>query len=88
MTTEIYMLSQEASSAVDALLADAVLSVRRRVTTDGRVISKLLDREQRAAHGLSWFATYEGSRAGACISRTDELTSKPVSCKTELGLGP
>ena len=29
-----------------------------RVAADGRVSAKLVDREQRAAHGLAWFATY------------------------------
>src|SRR4051812_11112496 len=44
--------------AMDALLADATRAVRGRVASEGRVSSKLLDREQRAAHGLAWFATY------------------------------
>jgi len=28
------------------------------VTQEGRIAASLLDREQRAAHGLAWFATY------------------------------
>jgi (2S)-methylsuccinyl-CoA dehydrogenase len=44
--------------AMDALLADATRGVWTRVAVDGRVSGKLLDREQRAAHGLAWFATY------------------------------
>jgi (2S)-methylsuccinyl-CoA dehydrogenase len=44
--------------AMDALLADATRAVRARVASEGRVSGKLLDREQRAAHGLAWFATY------------------------------
>jgi (2S)-methylsuccinyl-CoA dehydrogenase len=47
-----------AVSAMDALLADATRAVRARVASEGRVSGKLLDREQRAAHGLAWFATY------------------------------
>jgi len=47
-----------ATSAVEALLADATRTVAARVTKDGRVAGNLIDREQRAAHGLSWFATY------------------------------
>ena len=43
---------------MDALLADATRAVASRVTPEGRVSAKLLDREQRAAHGLAWFATY------------------------------
>src|SRR5436305_634188 len=44
--------------AMDARLADATRAVRARVASEGRVYGKLLDREQRAAHGLAWFATY------------------------------
>ncbi|MGB9365081.1 MAG: acyl-CoA dehydrogenase family protein, partial [Xanthobacteraceae bacterium] len=47
--------------AMDALLADATRAVRTRVAADGRVSAKLVDREQRAAHGLAWFATYTES---------------------------
>jgi (2S)-methylsuccinyl-CoA dehydrogenase len=47
-----------AASAVEALLADATMAVRRRVSVDGQVANRLLDREQRATHGLAWFATY------------------------------
>ena len=38
--------------------SDAIRAVAARVTQNGKVSGKLLDREQRAAHGLSWFATY------------------------------
>jgi (2S)-methylsuccinyl-CoA dehydrogenase len=51
-------LAQEAVSAMDALLADATRAVAGRVRQDGRIAANLLDREQRAAHGLAWFATY------------------------------
>src|SRR3954470_2641517 len=44
--------------AMHALLADATRAVRARVASEGRVSVRLLDREQRAAHGLAWFATY------------------------------
>jgi len=50
--------ARAAVRALDALLADAARAVRTRVAVEGRVSSKLLDREQRAAHGLAWFATY------------------------------
>src|SRR5215831_16899277 len=52
------LLAQEAIAAAEALLADATLEVRARVTVDGRTVSRMLDREQRAAHGLAWLATY------------------------------
>jgi (2S)-methylsuccinyl-CoA dehydrogenase len=50
--------AREAVGAMDALLADATRAVASRVTREGRVSGDLLDREQRAAHGLAWFATY------------------------------
>src|SRR5262245_37248345 len=51
-------LAQQATAAAEALLADATLEVRARVTVDGRTVGRLIDREQRAAHGLAWLATY------------------------------
>ena len=51
-------LSREATLALDALLADAVLKVRERVVVEGHAVASLFDREQRATHGLAWLATY------------------------------
>ena len=47
-----------ATGAVEALLADAAAKVRERVVLEGRPVARLLDREQRATHGLAWLATY------------------------------
>jgi (2S)-methylsuccinyl-CoA dehydrogenase len=55
---DLVELAQEASAALDALLADAMAKVRERVLVEGHVVGRLLDREQRATHGLAWFATY------------------------------
>src|SRR5271166_1084340 len=55
---ELVELSREATAAVAALLADAIVKVRERVVVEGHTISRLFDREQRATHGLSWLATY------------------------------
>ena len=55
---ELVGLSREATAALDALLADAVIKVRERVVVEGHPIARLFDREQRATHGLSWLATY------------------------------
>ncbi len=44
--------------AAEALFADARRAVAERVTVDGRPAARSLDREQRAAHGLAWLATY------------------------------
>jgi (2S)-methylsuccinyl-CoA dehydrogenase len=50
--------AQAATGAVEALLADAAAKVRERVVLEGRPSARLLDREQRATHGLAWLATY------------------------------
>ncbi len=55
---DLVSLAREAVGAVDALLADAVYAVRSRVSSEGRVAAALIDREQRATHGLAWLATY------------------------------
>jgi (2S)-methylsuccinyl-CoA dehydrogenase len=55
---ELVELARDATAALDALLADAVQKVRERVVVEGHAISRLLDREQRATHGLSWLGTY------------------------------
>jgi (2S)-methylsuccinyl-CoA dehydrogenase len=50
--------ANDATGALDALLADAARKVRARVEIDGRIVGKRFDSEQRAAHGLAWLATY------------------------------
>ncbi|HEY7662364.1 MAG TPA: acyl-CoA dehydrogenase family protein [Xanthobacteraceae bacterium] len=55
---KLLALAREAADAGEALLAEATLAVRQRVTVDGRIVDRLLDREQRATHGLAWLATY------------------------------
>jgi (2S)-methylsuccinyl-CoA dehydrogenase len=55
---DLVELAREATSALDALLADATARVRERVMVEGRAVSRLFDREQRATHGLAWLATY------------------------------
>lgn len=47
-----------AVGALDNLLDLAAQRVRALVSEDGRVSSKLMEQEQRATHGLAWFATY------------------------------
>ena len=55
---ELIAIGRQAREAVEAVFADATAAVRRRVTVDEQVIDSLLDREQRATHGLAWLATY------------------------------
>src|ERR1700704_956902 len=50
--------AREATAAAEALLADAIIEIRARVTVEGRPVNSMVDREQRAAHGLAWLATY------------------------------
>src|SRR5580704_16158754 len=57
MTQSLVESIQSAKSVVDALLADATDQVRRRLA-EGGMSGELFDREQRATHGLAWFATY------------------------------
>ncbi|MGB7179164.1 MAG: acyl-CoA dehydrogenase family protein [Xanthobacteraceae bacterium] len=48
----------DAVSAVESLFTDARRAVGERVTIEGRMVSRVFDREQRATHGLAWLATY------------------------------
>src|SRR5260370_6235159 len=51
-------MARDATAALEALLADATLAVRALVSPAGHVSSRIMDREQRATHGLAWLATY------------------------------
>jgi (2S)-methylsuccinyl-CoA dehydrogenase len=55
---ELVELAREATTALEALLADAIIKVREKVVVEGHPVAKLFDREQRATHGLAWLATY------------------------------
>ncbi len=48
----------EAAAEVDALFARAKSRLAPRIMASGKVSGEALDREQHAAHGLAWFATY------------------------------
>src|SRR5262245_4270283 len=50
--------AHDATQAAEAILADATLAVRARVTRDGELAAAAVDGEQRAAHGLAWLGTY------------------------------
>ncbi len=55
---ELITTLRQGVAAAEALLADASRTVAARVSVDGRAAPRALDREQRAAHGLAWLATY------------------------------
>jgi (2S)-methylsuccinyl-CoA dehydrogenase len=75
---DLVELANEAVAAADAVLADALAKVRECVVEEGHTVSRLVDREQRATHGLAWIATYvEALRQLAAyakrMSRDDSL---------------
>jgi (2S)-methylsuccinyl-CoA dehydrogenase len=47
-----------ALSEIEALQLEATAAVRRTVSADGALSAQLIEREQHAAHGLAWLATY------------------------------
>ncbi|MGI9385664.1 MAG: acyl-CoA dehydrogenase family protein, partial [Methyloligellaceae bacterium] len=47
-----------AAEAAAALLEKAIANLRADLVSDGRISSTALEREQHAAHGLAWLATY------------------------------
>jgi (2S)-methylsuccinyl-CoA dehydrogenase len=55
---DVIAMLDDAVSAVESLFADARRAVSERVTIEGRMVSRVFDREQRATHGLAWLATY------------------------------
>src|SRR3954464_5056556 len=57
-TDAVVIKAEAATHAVEALLSDPTAKVRDRVMLEGQPAARLLDREQRATHGLAWLATY------------------------------
>ncbi len=55
---DVVGLAAEALTQLEALLAQAIASVRVKVSENGKLDANLIEREQRAAHGLAWLATY------------------------------
>ena len=55
---DLISLGRDAVAALDGLYAAARAGVRAKVSKDGKISSALVDKEQRAAHGLAWLATY------------------------------
>ncbi|WP_299637153.1 acyl-CoA dehydrogenase family protein [uncultured Ruegeria sp.] len=51
--------TRAAVPAVEAVFEKARESVRRMVSTDGRISGALIEANQTAAHGLAWLATYK-----------------------------
>jgi (2S)-methylsuccinyl-CoA dehydrogenase len=55
---DLLPLCARALTAMDSHVAQARAAVERLVSPGGKLDAALLDREQRAAHGLSWITTY------------------------------
>src|ERR1700719_3320352 len=55
---DLMSLTREAVRAAEGVLHDATRAVRSRVAKENQTVDRLLDREQRATHGLAWLATY------------------------------
>jgi (2S)-methylsuccinyl-CoA dehydrogenase len=55
---ELLGLCAEADAAAQALLAAAKATVAARVSSEGKIDSDKLEKDQFAAHGLAWLATY------------------------------
>jgi (2S)-methylsuccinyl-CoA dehydrogenase len=55
---DVIAMLDDAVSAVESLFADARRAVGEQVIIEGRMVSRVFDREQRATHGLAWLATY------------------------------
>jgi (2S)-methylsuccinyl-CoA dehydrogenase len=74
---DVIAMLDNAVAAVESLFADARRAVGERVTIDGRTVSRVFDREQRATHGLAWLATYVEAlrQLAAYAQRMTELGS-------------
>ena len=84
-------LGRAATARLERLLAEATSLVRSRVTEGGRISSALLEKEQRATHGLAWLATYVFS-VRELVHYADRLTEMGKFGDTEklivqIGLG-
>ncbi|HUZ32994.1 MAG TPA: acyl-CoA dehydrogenase family protein [Xanthobacteraceae bacterium] len=55
---ELIATLAQAADAAEALLGDAQRAVAEKVVREGRANARLVDKEQRATHGLAWLATY------------------------------
>ncbi|WP_310621822.1 acyl-CoA dehydrogenase family protein [Flexibacterium corallicola] len=56
--TEHAALRKETLSGLDKLLETAKKRVKKRVLADGKISAALVEKEQRATHGIAWLATY------------------------------
>jgi len=90
-TQDLLALGREATQAIEALYTEAVASVRAQVSENGKLSSKLIEREQHAAHGVAWFATYVESvremLAYAERMQAEGLYGETEDLLTRIGVG-
>jgi (2S)-methylsuccinyl-CoA dehydrogenase len=56
--TDYFELGREATHAIENLFKEAAATLRAKVSENGKLSNALIEREQHAAHGLAWLATY------------------------------
>lgn len=88
---EFFDLGGQATHAIEALYQQAVAVLREKVSENGKLSNKLIEREQHAAHGLAWFATYVESiremLAYAARVRGDGAFGETEELLTRIGVG-
>jgi (2S)-methylsuccinyl-CoA dehydrogenase len=84
-------LALQAQHAIEALLARAAASLRERLGEGGRLSAAKIEREQHAAHGLAWLATYSEAikelAAYARRMRQERRFGETEELLTRIGLG-
>ncbi|MFL6800045.1 MAG: acyl-CoA dehydrogenase family protein [Xanthobacteraceae bacterium] len=81
---KLTVFAGEATRAAEGLLREAITAVRGLVSVEGQLVDELLERHQRATHGLAWLATYvealrqlaayaERLHDAAALGETEEL---------------
>jgi (2S)-methylsuccinyl-CoA dehydrogenase len=90
-TADFIELGHKATRAIEALYETAVASVRSKVSENGKLSNALIEKEQHAAHGLAWFATYVESvremLAYAERMRGEGLYGETEDLLTRIGVG-
>lgn len=81
--TDFVALAKDAAAGAKALVAEATARVKARVMgPEGKLDAGVLEREQHAAHGLSWLATY-GEAVRELAGYAERLQSEGTFGETE-----
>ncbi|CAO4180598.1 acyl-CoA dehydrogenase family protein [Methylorubrum aminovorans] len=81
--TDFVALAKDAAAGAKALVAEATARVKARVMgPEGKLDAGALEREQHAAHGLSWLATY-GEAVRELAGYAERLQSEGTFGETE-----